>query len=173
MRAYGFYVYLMAVTIGLVGCATPKSTTVTSKGPGYSEDLSVWRPKTEAPATNTTNTNTSNTPKQTAYVEPKYAVNKQLDSVLDSIDRFNTSRKFIEGFTIQIYTGLKREEALKAKKNLAGYLPDLKSEVEYAQPNFKVKVGQYYTRLDAQKDYVFVKKYFPTAIIIPDKVAIN
>ena len=47
------------------------------------------------------------------------------------------------------------------------------SEVVYAQPNFRVKVGKYYTRIDAQRDYVAVKKYFPTAIVIPDKVAIN
>lgn len=112
-------------------------------------------------------------PKQTQYVEPKYAVNKKLDTVLDSIDRYNRSKQFVDGFTIQIYAGLKREDALNAKKNLTSSLPDLSSEVEYAQPNFRVKVGKYYTRIDAQRDYVAVKKYFPTAIVIPDKVAIN
>ena len=58
-------------------------------------------------------------------------------------------------------------------ERLASSLPDLSSEVEYAQPNFRVKVGKYYTRIDAQRDYIAVKKYFPTAIVIPDKVAIN
>lgn len=111
--------------------------------------------------------------KQTQYVEPKYAVNKKLDAVLDSIARYNTSREYINGFTIQIYAGMKREDALNAKKNLSVSLPDLSSEVEYAQPNFRVKVGKYYTRIDAQSDYLSIKKYFPTAIVIPDKVPIN
>ena len=105
-------------------------------------------------------------------MEPKYAVNKKLDTVLDSIDRYNVSKEFIDGFTIQIYAGLKREDALNAKKNLSSSLPDLSSEVEYSQPNFRVKVGKYYSRIDAQRDYVAIRKYFPTAIVIPDKVAI-
>ncbi len=121
----------------------------------------------------TPNTNVTNGPKQTQFVEPKYAVNKKLDTVLDSIDRYNTSREFIDGFSIQIYAGLKREDALNAKKNLSSSLPDLPSEVEYSQPNFRVKVGKYFSRIDAQRDYVAIKKYFPTAIVIPEKVPIN
>jgi hypothetical protein len=171
MRSTQIFIWSIIV-VWLASCASPKNTTVSSQGPAYSEDLSIWRPKTETPAANP-NTNTPDTPKQTQYVEPKYAVNKKLDTVLDSIDRYNRAKQFIDGFTIQIYAGLKREDALNAKKNLASSLPDLSSEVEYAQPNFRVKVGKYYTRIDAQRDYVAVKKYFPTAIVIPDKVAIN
>jgi len=125
------------------------------------------------PENGTATTKNPETTKQTQYVDPKYAVNKKLDTVLDSIDRYNTSREFINGFTIQIYAGLKREDALNAKKNLTSSLPELNSEVEYSQPSFRVKVGKYFTRIDAQADYVAVKKYFPTAIVIPDKVAIH
>jgi uncharacterized protein YebE (UPF0316 family) len=53
-----------------------------------------------------------------AFVEPTvYTVNKQLDAVLDSIDRINLTRKFVEGFTIQVYSGLKREDALNVRKS--------------------------------------------------------
>ena len=172
MRSPHIFIYFIVV-VWLAGCASPKSTTVSSQGQAYSEDLSIWRPKAETPANNNTTTNVPDNHKQTPYVEPKYAVNKKLDTVLDSIDRYNRSKQFVDGFTIQIYAGLKREDALNAKKNLASSLPDLSSEVEYAQPNFRVKVGKYYTRIDAQRDYVAVKKYFPTAIVIPDKVSIN
>ena len=174
MRSHHIFIYFIVV-VWLASCASPKNTTVSSsQGAAYSEDLSIWRPKAETPAkNNNTTTTVTDNPKQTQYVEPKYAVNKKLDTVLDSIDRYNRSKQFIDGFTIQIYAGLKREDALNAKKNLSSSLPDLQSEVVYAQPNFRVKVGKYYTRLDAQRDYVAVKKYFPTAIVIPDKVAIN
>jgi hypothetical protein len=174
MRTYHIFIYII-VLVWLASCASPKNTTVSSsQGQTYSEDLSIWRPKAETSANNNNTTTTvTDNPKQTQYVEPKYAVNKKLDTVLDSIDRYNRSKQFIDGFTIQIYAGLKREDALNAKKNLSSSLPDLHSEVVYAQPNFRVKVGKYYTRIDAQRDYVAVKKYFPTAIVIPDKVAIN
>ena len=92
MRGRGLYVFLIAV--GLAGCASPKNTTVSSsQSSGYSEDLSIWRPKVEAPTTNTSsNPTVTPGPKQTQYVEPKYAVNKKLDTVLDSIDRYNKAR---------------------------------------------------------------------------------
>jgi len=156
----------------LISCAGSKSTTSTpQQGGKYSEDLSIWRPKVEETQTATT-TNEPDERKPTAYLEPNAAVNKQLDTVLDSIDRINLTRKFIDGFTIQVYSG-KREEALNAKKTLTTSLPDLESEIQFTEPIFRVKVGKYYTRLDAQKDFVSIKKYFPAAIIIPEKIMLN
>jgi hypothetical protein len=165
-------VLIILATIVLASCATHKSTTTSTQSGKYSEDLSVWRPKAEA-TVDDTNTATPNERKQTAYVEPVYAVNKQIDVVLDSMDRYNLSRNYIEGFTIQIYTGLKREDALSAKKQLTTSLPDMDAEVQYVQPNFRVKVGKYYNRLEAQQDYSEVKRYFSSAIIVPDKLPIE
>jgi len=172
-------IYILGLGLFIVGCASPKKTSTASTGSGgkYTEDLSVYRPKPDqVPTTTTTGTATTQTPdtrKQTAYVEPKYAVNKKVDVVLDSIDRHNLQGNAVDGFTIQIYSGMKREEALNAKRTLTSALPDLNADVQYAQPNFRVKVGKYISRLDAQKDFTEVKKRFPTAIIIPDRVAIN
>lgn len=107
-----------------------------------------------------------------AYVEPQHTVNKQLDTVLDSIDRINLTRKFIEGYTIQVYSGLK-DEALNVKKQLTIAFPSLDSELQYLQPNYRVKTGKYFTRLEAEKDYQQVKRYFQAAILVPDKISIN
>jgi len=118
----------------LAACATTtKTTTVSGTSQKYSEDLSTLRPKTTTSTGTTGGTSTSptETRKQTPYVEPKYAVNKKLDNVLDSIDRINVQRTVIEGFTIQVYSGSRKEDAMKAKQELASSLPDLQSEVLY------------------------------------------
>jgi hypothetical protein len=158
----------------LAGCASTQSTSSTSatQGSGYSEDLSVWRPKVET-STAVTAPVQNDGHKETTYVEPKFNINKQVDVVLDSIDRLNQNRRYIEGYTIQVYSGLKREDALNAKKTLTTSLPDLESEVQYAQPNFRVKVGKYYDRINAQKDFLLVKRLFPSAIVIPDKIVVK
>ncbi len=161
------------LTLILIGCATRKKTTTASKAGKYSEDLSVWRPKAEVVVPETEKPTDTGARKSTENVDPKYTVNKRLDSILDSIDRINVQRNFIDGFTIQIYSGLKREDALNAKKQITSSLPDLVSDIQYSQPNFRVKVGKYFNRIDAQRDFVAVKKYFPSAIVIPDKVSIN
>lgn len=162
--AYLVYIYLF------VGCAAPKTMSSASKdGSRYSEDLSALRPKVEVPKDTVIVKNTDDR-KPTAYVEAKYNVDAKLNSVLDSIDRIHLSRKFIEGFTIQVYSG-KREEALNTRKQLTSLVPEVDSEVQFTEPIFRVKAGKYFTWIEAQADYTLIKKYFPAAIIIPDKIA--
>jgi hypothetical protein len=171
MKMLNFPAYLLYIF--MMSCASHQgTTTTTSQSSKYTEDLSVVRPKIET-VSDTAIVQTENNRKQTAYVEPKFAINQQLDEVLDSISRINRTQKYIDGFTIQLYSGSKREEALNIKKQLTTSLPDIDSEVQYVQPNFRVKAGKYLQRIDAQKDYVAVKRHFPNAIVIPDRIAIN
>lgn len=155
----------------MAGCASqkPAGTAQTSK---YSEDLSVWRPMVETRVDTTHAMASNNNGKQTVTPPPKYAVNPQLDGVLDSIDRIYLTRKSVEGFTIQVYSGDK-DGALQAKRELSMALPDFEAELNFITPTFRVKIGQYYTRMEAQKDFLAVKRYFPNAIVIPEKIAIN
>lgn len=157
----------------MVGCASRVTTSGTATSGKYSEDLSVWRPEAEE-AVDTTETKTAperiKTPR---YVEAVYAVNQEVDTILDSIYTENKERGVVDGYTIQVYSGIKREDALNVRKKLTQTLPDLESEVQYRQPNFRVRLGQYYNRLEAQKDYLAVKRYFPNAIVIPDRIAME
>lgn len=173
MRMIGSSLYFVYLLVAL-GCATPKvAGTSNSSSSGYSEDLSLVRPKVEmVKDTIVPADNSAGTSKNSTYVEPRYAVNAKLDEVLDSIDRINLNRKFVEGFTIQVYSG-KREEALNTKKQLSGLLPEIGSEVQFTEPIFRVKAGKYYNWIDAQADFTLIKKYFPAAIIIPDKIPLE
>ncbi len=172
MRQYYSLIWSLLLVVFISACASQKKSSTATQSSRYSEDLAVWRPKVEALSDETTPVKNDDR-KQTTYVEPRYTVNKKLDAVLDSINRINLSRKFIDGYTIQVYAGLKREEALNTKKQLTTALPDLESEVYYVQPNFRVKAGKYLNQIDAQKDFIAVKKVFPSSVIVPDKIAIN
>jgi len=164
-----YLVYLVFVA----GCASPKMATKSSEPSatgGYSEDLSVLRPKVEEPKD--TIVKTTDRGKTTVYVEPKFAVNDKLDAVLDSIDRINLARNFVEGFTIQVFSG-RREQALDTRKQLSSLLPEIDSEVQFTEPIFRVKAGKYLNWMDAQGDFTLIKKYFPAAIIIPEKISLK
>jgi hypothetical protein len=167
---FGYPFYLVYVYV-LTACAPTASVSTSADKSRYSEDLSLLRPKTEVKS-DTVVVKSPEKTKNTTYVEPKYAVNEKLDAVLDSIDNINLAKKFVEGFTIQVYSG-RREDALNTRKQLTSLLPDLSSEVQFTEPIFRVKAGKYYNWIDAQGDFTLIKKYFPAAIIIPDKIAIN
>jgi hypothetical protein len=165
---------ILAVVVLVIGCKSTQTGTTSSSQEGkYSEDLSAMRPKVEETTTSTTTSPTETKRDPKAYVEPKFTINKQLNALLDTIDHQNLNRKFIEGYTIQVYAGQKREDALNVKKQLTISVPGITSEVQYEQPNFKVKSGKYFTRLEAQKDFEQIKKYFPSAILVPGQISIN
>jgi len=45
--------------------------------------------------------------------------------------------------------------------------------LEYNQPKFRVRVGSYYSRLEAQKDLTRLKKAFSNAILVPEKILVR
>ena len=132
------------------------------------EDLASIRPRFPFQPTTTVQTHQQ----QATIVEPVLTVNSKVDAVLDSIDRLNSLRKFVPGFTIQIYSGQNREDANNAKKKLSDVV-DMKADLQYVQQKFRVKVGAYFTALEAQKDLTFLKRFFPNAILVPETIQIK
>jgi hypothetical protein len=135
------------------------------------EDLASIRPHYPAPP-DTLREYAGNPVKNIPVVKPHLTVNEKVDFVLDSIDRLNSLRKFIPGYTIQVYSGLNREEAGNARKKLQDEL-DMRADLQYVQPKFRVRVGYYFTSIDAQKDLVRLKRLFPNAILVPESVPIK
>ena len=133
---------------------------------GYFEDLSYTRDtKKNISKNNFILSNNNNTKVPTIINE--------LDSVLNIIKYENTKNDYIEGFTIQLYLGdnriLAEETEIKFNK-----LDSLTKKITiFTQPNYRVKVGKYYNRFNANRDYNKFKKTFPNAIIIPEKIKIQ
>lgn len=151
----------------LFGCAAQKTSDKT-----YYEDLSALRPKVTVPI-DTPAKNSVQQHKLVASVTPQYTVNQKVDAVLDSIDRYNLVRKFVDGYTIQIYSGQNREEAMNTKKKLSEAIPELTATLQYQQPKFRVTIGRYFTKLEAHPDLVKLRNSFSAAILVPEKIQIK
>ncbi|HRI78589.1 MAG TPA: SPOR domain-containing protein [Cyclobacteriaceae bacterium] len=153
------------LTIMAFSCAAQKKDSKTY----YHEDLYSLRPKFQEPIDTAKKTNTMIKMDVTAT----HNVNALVDPILDSINRFNLTRKLIDGYTIQIYSGQNREEAMNAKKKMVTDITDMNAELEYNQPKFRVRVGGYFSRLEAQKDLIRLKQVFPNAILVPEKIMVR
>jgi SPOR domain len=158
--------FLMAggLIILQLSCATQQSSI------SYSEDLAPNRPVfTNAPTIYTKPDRDTSIKK----ITPVKNVNQKVDAVLDSIDRINLTKKYVDGFTIQIYSGQKREEAMNVKQKMVNEAGDLASSLQYIQPKFRVTVGSYITPLEAQKDLVRLRHYFSSTILVPEKILLK
>jgi hypothetical protein len=172
-----FSVLIVAAMFLLIRCSPTVTTSGTTSDRKYSEDLSPLRVAAVAPVDtvkkSTTSATADNGRDPSRYVEARHNINSSIDVVLDSIDRINLSRGVIDGFTIQLYSGVSRDEALDVKKQVTTAIHNIDSEVQFVQPNFRVRAGKYVNRFEAQKDFMAVKKIFPNAVIIPDRIPIR
>jgi hypothetical protein len=164
-------VLLVIGFLTLQGCAAQRTGTTNDSDKPYNENLSTYRPKF---SNDSAKTDSSGKPAVTkTYVEkPLLNVNTKVDAVLDSVDRLNQSRKFVDGYTIQIYSGTNREDAMNAKKRM-NEMDEISPTLQYNQPKFRVTAGAYYNKLEAQQDLMRIRRLFPNSILVPEKVQIK
>ena len=77
------------------------------------------------------------------------------------------------GFRVQIYVGNNKNTAISKKVDFMRRYPGVKSYMTYTQPQFRVKVGDFQSRRDAQVFLSEVKSLYPTSMIVPDYIVIN
>ncbi|MBL3654941.1 SPOR domain-containing protein [Fulvivirga sediminis] len=162
------------VGFALLTACSPKTSTSSSSGEAYKEDLKAYRPVYEKPEErHDTLSNQAHASYADVNIEPTNDVTKPLNNVLDEIDDLRSNTRYIDGFTIQVYSGTNREDARLARGKVFSVLPESNPSLKFDEPNFKVKVGKYYSKLEAQKPYAQLKKRFPGALIIPERIYIQ
>lgn len=137
----------------------------------YTEDLSIVRAEYVMPED--TVTTVSEETVTATNIEPSNDVTMRLNSVLDKSDELRQDINTVDGFTIQVYSGTNSEEARKIRGKVLSILPDENAQLNYDEPNFKVKVGRYFSRIEAQQNFSLIQKEFPTSIIIPERIPIK
>ena len=76
------------------------------------------------------------------------------------------ARRFGKGYRILVLNTNKRDDAVTAKTKLYTYFPELKSYLMYQSPFYKLKVGNFKDRKEAEEYLERLKKYFPQGIYI-------
>ncbi len=78
-----------------------------------------------------------------------------------------------DGFRIQIVSTTNQDVIRKARIEFSELDTDLKIYQVYDRPYYKLRVGDFLTKFEAeQKVYVLMKK-FPAAFVVSDKIKIN
>lgn len=164
------------IMLGLYfSCSSPGSAPQRATGytVDYEEDLSVHRSLQDLPEPDEPSPSrpSGTTPEQPVTVSND--ITEELDRLSQRVAEKNKSIKTIPGFTIQVYSGNSRDMANQVRRRVWDVLPDTQPEIKYQQPIYKVQVGQFTERLQAQKTFAMLKKEFPSALIIPDRIQIN
>lgn len=74
------------------------------------------------------------------------------------------------GYRVQIYYGSDRREAFSQQAQFKSSFPKLNTYITYKEPNYYLRVGDYRTRLEAQKFLNELRPSYPTLFIFREKI---
>ena len=74
------------------------------------------------------------------------------------------------GYRVQFFSGSSRADAYNAQARFSHKYPDLRTYVVYIAPNFKVRAGDFRTRMEANKLLEELRSMFTGLFIISEKI---
>lgn len=86
------------------------------------------------------------------------------------IDFARYSHGVLPGYRIQINFSQDRNETNKLRSDFSAKFPNLPTYLPYQQPYFKLYAGDFRTKLDAVRNLRMIKKDFPAAFVVRQKI---
>lgn len=97
-----------------------------------------------------------------------YLIDKKTGSVSNAQPGSTTVST--DGYRVQIYSGAQRQAAYNAQAKFQERFPYQRTYISYREPNFKVHVGDFRTRLEAEKMMHDLKPWFSGMFIVTEKI---
>ena len=97
----------------------------------------------------------------------------RIDSLVALSVEYNQSFQYISGYRVQIYMASGNDALSNAelvKKDFETNFPELTAYITFREPYYRVRVGDYRTRLEANQLLKPIRKSYQDAWIIQDKI---
>ncbi len=96
-----------------------------------------------------------------------------INDLMDKYSQIVTQNPCINGFRIQIFFdsgNTSKQSAVNMKNSFEARFPDIKAYLSFEEPNYKVRVGNFRNRLDAEGCLRKIVAPYPNAFIVPEYI---
>ena len=94
-----------------------------------------------------------------------------IEKIINAKITYNKSVKSIKGYKIQLFYG-NEKGAYDSKEKFEKLFPEIPAKLTFSTPDWKIQVGNYFTKLQADKDLEKIKLDFPGAIVLATDIDI-
>jgi len=114
---------------------------------------------------------------QAQYIENKTVIinsDPRIEQLLDLHIAYNNEFPFIDGYRIQLMMQSGNnalEQADEIKKEFEEINPQIDTYVTFREPYYRLRVGDFRTRLEAMEFLENIRRKYPQAWVIKDKIA--
>lgn len=109
---------------------------------------------------------------QTKEGSVRVETSAHIDEMLAQKKEYNKSIDSFDGYKIQIYYGTEKK-CYEVKEEFDLLFPDTETIIIFSTPQWKLQVGNYKTRLEADHAIVNIKKEYPAAIVLASEIEIK
>jgi hypothetical protein len=110
-----------------------------------------------------------NTGNLNIYQDPR------IDTLIGRYVLYNLRLNGLDGYRIQVYNSSDknaREESGKIRAEFMSKFPDIVSYATFDRPSYyKIRAGNYRTRIEGTKYLLMIRRVFPEAILVPDIIS--
>jgi hypothetical protein len=103
-----------------------------------------------------------------ANMNPKRHITKKLNRLLDGI----TEVQNVNGYKIMLISSRDRKTIEQAKAKAVQIFKNEEVNLVYEQPFYRVKMGKFLNKQDADEAKKQARKHFEEAIVVPEKIKI-
>jgi len=93
---------------------------------------------------------------------------EQDEKITDLIEIYKTSNESSEYYRIQVGFG-SYSKAQKIQANVEQDFPDLPSKIDFDSPTYRVRIGRFKNKLDAERKFKEVRQKYPDAMLLKPK----
>jgi hypothetical protein len=104
--------------------------------------------------------------------EVRIQTSAHVDQMLAQKKEYNKTIESYQGFKIQIYYGSEKK-CYEVQEDFKMIYPDIATAVIFSTPQWKLQVGNYRTRLEADNAIVNIKKEYPGAIVLAANIELD
>ena len=97
-------------------------------------------------------------------------INVTQDSDIDKLLEYKKDIKTSKTYTIQVYNSTDPDKAKREKSNFLNSYNEWKVEIVWNTPNYKVWVGNFATRLEADRAWSKIRKKYMNANVIQPRL---
>lgn len=110
---------------------------------------------------------------QTADTTTGIIADQRLELLVEKHIQINLALQTMEGFRIQIFS----DSGINSKAKAQAFLDEFKAKfpgqgayLSFKSPNYKVRIGDFRTKLDAQRFLIELTADYPNSFIIEDQI---
>jgi hypothetical protein len=97
----------------------------------------------------------------------------RVDTLMNRFIEVNTVNPRIEGWRVEIFFeagNFSKKQAMEAKAAFVEKFPDIPAYLLFQQPYYKVRVGDFRTKMEAEKLLNVIERDYPNAFVVVDEI---